>query len=58
MEEPRKFSDRTGAEAEEGRIRTCRNHEKAFKIGAESEADLYMNTKGSLIVVYTSSLKI
>ena len=57
-EEPRKSSERTGAEAEEGRIWTCRNHEKAFKIGAEFEADLYMNTNGSLIVVYTSSLQI
>lgn len=56
-EEPRKSSERTGAEAEEGRIWTCRNHGKAFKIGAEFETDLYMNAKGSLIVVYTSSDK-
>lgn len=56
-EEPRKSSERTGAEAEEDRIWTCRNHGKAFKIGSEFETDLYMNTKGSLIVVYTSSIQ-
>lgn len=57
-EKPRNSSERTGAEAAEDRIWTFRNHGKAFKIGAEFETDLYMNTKGSIIVVYTSSLQI